>query len=80
MRGLKALEEIGRTSVYHQLLWIARDRQYKDGWAAMKYKDAFGCWPNGIGKDPEDPCSSVLSWVRSQQIKWAKSHRRGAAA
>ena len=79
-KGLKALEEIGRTSVYHQLLWIARDRQYKDGWAAMKYKDAFGCWPNGIGKDPEDPCSSVLSWVRSQQIKWAKSHRRGAAA
>jgi superfamily II DNA or RNA helicase len=74
-KGVKGLEEIGRTHVYHQLLWIAHDRGYKEGWAAMKYKDAFGCWPNGISKDVETPDGVVLSWERSQRIKWAKSHK-----
>lgn len=71
-KGVKGLEEIGRTRVYHQLLWLAHERGYKEGWAAMKYKDAFGCWPNGIPKSVEPPCGTVLSWERSQRIKWAK--------
>ena len=75
--AIQNLETIGRSRVYHQLLWLARDRGYKDGWASMKYKDAFGNWPNGISKEVEEPLPSVLSWEHSQRIKWAKSKKRG---
>ena len=78
-KGVKGLEEIGRTQVFHQLLWIERERGYKTRWADNQYKNAFGCYPNGISKDVEEPCGPVLSWVRSRQIAWAKSKMRGAA-
>jgi superfamily II DNA or RNA helicase len=80
-RGVKGLEEVGRTAVYQQLLWIAHERGYKESWAACKYKDAYGCWPNGIPKMPAMPEGVVLGWVRSEQIRWAKGRQkaRGAA-
>jgi DNA repair protein RadD len=77
--ALQALESIGRTRVYHQFLWIARERGHKEGWAAMKYKDAFGNWPNGISKEVEEPTPSVLSWEHSQRIKWAKRRKDDGA-
>ena len=77
-KGLKALEDIGRTNVYHQLLWIARDRGYSEGWASQKYKTAFGNWPGSISKDLEKPCGVVLSWEHSQRIAWAKSQKRAS--
>ena len=76
--AIKTLEGIGRTKVYHMLLSIAHERKYKEGWAAMKYKDAFGCWPNGIPKEIETPDPAVLSWEHSQRIQWAKSKRSAA--
>jgi len=78
-KGVKGLEEVGRTQVYHQLLWIARDRGYKEGWAAAQYKSAFGNWPNGISKEAEEPCGTVLSWERSRRIAYAKAKGRNAA-
>jgi superfamily II DNA or RNA helicase len=72
-KGLPALEDIGRTDVYHQLLWYANEHGYKEGWAAMKYKEAFGCWPNGITKARQPPMGTVLAWIRSRQIAWAKA-------
>ena len=78
-KGIKGLEEVGRTQVYHQLLWIARERGYKEAWAAVQYKGAFGNWPNGISKEPEEPCGTVLSWERSRRIAWSKSKSRSEA-
>jgi hypothetical protein len=39
----------------------------------MKYKDAVGTWPNYYKQVPKMEVSGeVFSWIRSQQIKWAK--------
>jgi superfamily II DNA or RNA helicase len=67
-----------KADFFAQLKCYARDKQYKDGWAANKYRDKFGTWPNDprIKHAPlKAPTPSVLSWIRSTQIRWAKSKR-----
>jgi DNA repair protein RadD len=57
---------------------IARERGYKAGWAAHKYKEKFGAFPpRGSSPQPIRPSAEVLSWVRSRMIAYAKA--RGAA-
>jgi superfamily II DNA or RNA helicase len=72
-----------RVSFYKQLLWIARERGYKDGWAAHKFKEKFGTFPRRTKVPPEEPTPEVRAWVRSRQIAFAKSKEKqqaGAAA
>ena len=37
-----------RQDVYSMLLWVQRDRGYKPGYAAAKYKARYGNWPRGL--------------------------------
>jgi len=55
------------------LQMISKRYQYKSGWAAHQYRKKFGVWPNAH-KDVNaaEPSTEVLSWVRSQQIRYAK--------
>jgi DNA repair protein RadD len=55
-----------------ELAWIARDRGYKPGWIANKYRAKFGAWPTR-SVDPTQPSAATMSWVRSRQIAYAKS-------
>ncbi|MDI6808506.1 MAG: DEAD/DEAH box helicase family protein [Candidatus Eisenbacteria bacterium] len=65
---------IPRRDWYKQLLWIARDRGFKAGWAAHKYKERFGCWPNGMSKNETmEPGDTVNAFVRKQYDKWRRS-------
>lgn len=58
---------------YGMLKQIAQERSYNLGWAAHKYREKFGVWPNGLKQAPAlVPSPEVLSWVRSRQIRWAK--------
>ena len=60
--------------------WIARERAYKQGWIAHKYKEKFGAYPPwGVTPDPIAPSPEVRSWVRSRQIAYAKSRQREVA-
>jgi DNA repair protein RadD len=62
------------------LAFIARDRGYKSGWTAHKYREKFGSYPPwGAVIEPIPPSPEVNSWVRSRQIAFAKAHNRGAA-
>jgi DNA repair protein RadD len=61
---------------HQQLLYIAREKGYKDGWAAMKAKEKFGHWPAAKPwalPPPIPPTDAVRSWVRSRQIAYAKA-------
>lgn len=58
---------------YSQLLWIQREYGYKSGWVAHKYRAKFDVWPRGLREEPMEPSHVVRSWIRSQQIKHAKS-------
>jgi ribosomal protein L32 len=69
-----AVEE--KTRFHRQLLWIAREKDYKPGWAAMKYKEKFGHWPAvkpWEHVEAEPPDAAVRSWVRSRQIAYARA-------
>ena len=70
------LKAMGRAQVYGQLLHVARSRGRKEGWAAYKYQALFGSMPNRQDKQAIEPCRELLSWVRSQDIAWAKGRPR----
>ena len=57
----------------------ALSKGYREGWAAMKYKDRVGVFPNDPRVkyvSPSDQIKAVTkSWIVSQQIRWAKSKR-----
>jgi superfamily II DNA or RNA helicase len=61
------------------LAYIARERGYKPGWAAYKYKEKFGHWPLQRYVTPTPPSAEVLAWERHCRIKYAKSMARQVA-
>lgn len=71
----------GDKRIFHcQLLYIGRERGYKDGWAAHKYREKFGDWPADRFAAPMEPSPAVRAWVRSRQIAYAKAMEKAGAA
>jgi len=68
-----------RQEWYGQLVHICRERGYKPGWAAQKFKAKFGSWPNGLHEVAVPPTLEVQKWIRSEQIRWAKGRDKVAA-
>ncbi len=73
-----------RVRFHRQLLWIAKEKNYKPGWAAMKYKERFGTFPASKPwalPESEPPDPATRAWVRSRQIAFAKAMQaqRGAS-
>ena len=64
-----------RRDLYAQLLWIAKERGYATGWAAHKHHARTGQWPSRIQPEPIPPSPALLSWVRSQAIRYAKAKK-----
>src|SRR5262249_35235884 len=63
---------------HRQLAHIARERGYRPGWAAYKFKERFDHWPGSNTVAPEPPRPEVSSWVRSRQIAYAKAMQKAA--
>lgn len=76
-KGKKIAKDWSKPEVFAQLRWIARERGYNEGWAAHKCRELFGTWPGAtIKNDPiAEPTPELLSWVKSQQIRYAKRRR-----
>jgi hypothetical protein len=68
--------ELPRAEWFGGLLWIARERGYKEGWAANQYRAKFGVWPNGMTKTPTPPKPEVQRWERHKRIQWAMSKHK----
>ncbi len=58
-----------------ELRFICQRENYSSGWAAHKFKEKFGSWPNNINAEPAPPSPEVQRWLRSRQIAWAKARR-----
>jgi len=58
---------------YGQLIAIARERGFKPGWAAHKYREfiTFPRW--GVEPRPVEATPEVRAWVKSRMIAWAKA-------
>ena len=60
---------------YGELRAIAKRHQYREGWAAHKYRTKLGVWPNDNrikNANLIQPTPETESWVKSEQIKYAK--------
>jgi DNA repair protein RadD len=77
------LEELGEGGApkekkqewYSQLLTMANERGYNDGWTAHKYREKFGVWPRGLSRAGAPVSLEVARWVKSRQIAWAKARK-----
>jgi len=78
-KGSKGTKKEDKQQVYSELLGMARDRGYADGWVAHKYRAKFGVWPRGLQKFPVEPSAAISNWVRSQMIRYSKGKKREAA-
>jgi superfamily II DNA or RNA helicase len=73
--AIKAPTKEERQSFYAELRQVGRERGYGSGWAAHQYKNKHGSFPPWSWNDTPTatPTASTLSWVRSQQIAYAKA-------
>lgn len=72
--GTRIKEHINkRQEWYSGFLYMAAEKKYKEGWAAFKYKEKFGEWPDRLSKRLSIPTQEMRSYVRSRQIAFAKS-------
>lgn len=62
---------------YLELAGMAQEHAWKAGWAAHKFKEAYGQWPPAAWKRmaPLAPSLATRRWVESQQRKWLKARR-----
>lgn len=68
-----------KANFFGELQHYGRSRSYKEGWAAMKYRERFGVWPN----DPfvrnarwYEPSMATLAWIKSRAIAYAKAKEK----
>lgn len=68
----------------HKRMWMAalksyaNQRGYKPGWAAMKYRDRYGVWPNDPRVKHVEPgpiTPEVHGWIKSSLIRFAKARQ-----
>ena len=64
--------QIANTDFFAELQYYGRSKGYKEGWAAIKYKEKFGVYPNGLKVSPKPPSTKTLSWIKSRTIAYVK--------
>jgi len=62
-----------KQQVYSELLYYCSEKGFKQGWAAMKYKDIFGKWPNNLANETKQTSMNLRNWIREENLKWKKS-------
>jgi superfamily II DNA or RNA helicase len=77
--GSKQTNDVNR-NFYSELMTFARQKGYKTGWAAHKFKERFGIFPphHWNGDKPRAVSSSTAGWVRSRMIAYAKTKAKSA--
>lgn len=63
-----------KADFYAELKTYAAEKGYKSGWAANKFKERTGVWPNHYKDVPAKYCSvNTRDWIKSRQIAFAKA-------
>lgn len=70
--AIERLKREGEQAIYSQLLGMQGTK--KDGWVSHKFRALFDRFPpRNLARDPIEPSSAMRSWVRHENIKWARS-------
>ena len=73
--AIERLKRDGEQAIYSQLLGLQGSK--KDGWVSHKFRAIFDRFPpKYLARDPVEASSAMRSWVRSENIKWARSRPR----
>jgi DNA repair protein RadD len=68
----KTVSKVDKQTFYSELLYMVKNRGYKEGWAAWKYKEKFGVFPRALEKTERIPSMQTLKWLKSKAIAFAK--------
>ena len=65
---------VDNAKFYGEVLYYARQKGYKEGWAAFKYKEKFGVFPPREWSSSKGtlPSPETLGWIKSRAIAFAK--------
>lgn len=69
-----------KQEVHAMLSHFATAHHYSSGWVSHKYRELFGVWPQGMSGHEKPPSVDLLSWIRSQNIRFAKAKEATNAA
>jgi DNA repair protein RadD len=66
-----------KSYVYGQLLWWARQKGYKEGWAANKYREIFDVWPRGLSFQDKisAPVPALIEHIYRATEKWKRQQQ-----
>lgn len=70
--------KFSKLEFYSQLKGYAQEQGYKSNWPLAKFRAKTGEWPHASIKTcaPAICSPKVRSWIRSEQIRWAKGQQR----
>jgi len=71
--------QIDNRQFYAELMYYGKMKGYKEGWAAMKYREKFDVYPNGIRVEPVPTSAKTMGWIKSRLIAYSKSKSKGAS-
>jgi DNA repair protein RadD len=67
-----------KAQFFAELKGFAAIKGFAPGWAAHKFREKFGSWPNDFAwVAAEAPSLRVRNWIRSRQIAFARARARG---
>jgi DNA repair protein RadD len=71
------LSTIDKADLYAQIKFVQEERGRKDGWAAHKFREITGVWPNHYRDvEPKPASTEVRNKLRSLDIAFAKAKGR----
>lgn len=73
---LKPGKGFNNQNFYSELIYYARIKGYKEGWAAFQFKERTGSFPKGLHKNARQVSMETQNWIRSRMIAYAKSKGR----
>jgi superfamily II DNA or RNA helicase len=71
--------QIDNRQFYAELMYYGKMKGYKDGWAAMKYREKFDVYPNGMRVEPIPTSAKTMGWIKSRLIAYSKSKAKAQA-
>jgi superfamily II DNA or RNA helicase len=61
-----------KQAFYSELLGMAQERGFADGWVAHKYRERFSTWPRGLDRVPKPPSKVVRDFEYESRRKFMK--------
>ena len=64
-----------RQSWYSGMLWIGKQKGFKDGWANHRFREQFGQWPDRLKVIARKPTPEILEAERKRYAEYMKVKR-----